>query len=39
MGDDKKAVANLHILLGLPNMMYDDTRIKVNARQLLTEWQ
>jgi tetratricopeptide (TPR) repeat protein len=39
MGDDKKAMANLYILLGLPNLMYDDTRIKIIARQLLTEWQ
>ncbi len=39
LGDDKKAMANLRILLGLPNMMYDDTRVKVIARQLLTEWQ
>ena len=39
MGEDKKAVANLNILLGLPNVMYDDTRVKVIARQLLTEWQ
>ncbi len=38
-GEDKKAIANLHILLGLPNQMYDDTRAKVIARQLLTEWQ
>ena len=39
MGEDKKAIANLHILLGLPNVMYDDTRVKVIARKLLTEWQ
>jgi tetratricopeptide (TPR) repeat protein len=39
MDEDKKAIANLHILLGLPNLMYDDTRAKVIARQLLTEWQ
>jgi hypothetical protein len=39
MDDDKKAIANLHILLGMPNLMYDDTRVKVIARQLLTEWQ
>jgi tetratricopeptide (TPR) repeat protein len=39
MDEDKKAIANLHILLNLPNMIYDDTRIKVIARQLLTEWQ
>ncbi len=39
MGEDKKAVANLRILLGLPNLIYDDTRAKVQARKLLTEWQ
>jgi tetratricopeptide (TPR) repeat protein len=39
MGDDQKAVANLRLLLGLPNLIYDDTRAKVVARKLLTEWQ
>ena len=39
LDDDKKAIANLHILLGMPNVMYDDTRVKVIARQYLTEWQ
>jgi tetratricopeptide (TPR) repeat protein len=39
MDENKKAIANLHILLGLPNMIYDDTRIKAMARQFLTEWQ
>ena len=39
MGEDKKAMANLRILLNLPNLIYDDTRVKVIARQLLTEWQ
>ncbi len=39
MGEDKKAIAYLRILLALPNLMYDDTRAKVIARQLLTEWQ
>lgn len=39
MDDDKKAVANLRIMLALPNMMYDDARVKGIARQLLTEWQ
>jgi tetratricopeptide (TPR) repeat protein len=38
-GEDKKAIANLRILLGLPNLIYDDTRAKSVARQLLTEWQ
>jgi tetratricopeptide (TPR) repeat protein len=37
--EDRKAMANLRILLALPNLMYDDTRAKVIARQLLTEWQ
>jgi tetratricopeptide (TPR) repeat protein len=37
--EDKKALANLHILLGLPNSMYDDSRAKLIARQLLAEWQ
>ncbi len=39
MDEDNKAFANLRILLGMPNTMYDDTRVKVIARQLLTEWQ
>jgi tetratricopeptide (TPR) repeat protein len=39
MGDDRKAVACLRILLGLPNLMYDDNRVKAIARQLLVEWQ
>lgn len=39
MDENKKAIANLHILLGLPNLIYDDTRVKTIARQLLTEWQ
>jgi tetratricopeptide (TPR) repeat protein len=39
MDEDKKAIANLRILLGLPNLMFDDTRVKAIARQLLTEWQ
>ena len=39
MGEDKKAIANLRILLNLPNLIYDDTRVKVIARQLMTEWQ
>jgi tetratricopeptide (TPR) repeat protein len=37
--DNKRAVANLRILLGLPNLIYDDARVKLIARQLLTEWQ
>jgi hypothetical protein len=39
IGEDKKAIANLHILLGLPNLIYDDTHAKLIARQMLTEWQ
>jgi hypothetical protein len=39
MDEDKKAISNLRILLGLPNLIYDDARAKVIARQLLTEWQ
>ena len=37
--DEKKAQANLRIVLGMPNGMYDDARLKVLARQLLSEWQ
>ncbi|HXB30544.1 MAG TPA: hypothetical protein VNW49_12030 [Puia sp.] len=39
MGQDKKAIAYLRVLLGMPDLIYDDIRIKVIARQLLTEWQ
>jgi tetratricopeptide (TPR) repeat protein len=39
IGEDKKAIDNLRFLLGLPNLIYDDTRAKLIARQLLTEWQ
>ena len=39
MGQDKKAIAFLKILLTMPDLIYDDIRIKVIARQLLTEWQ
>jgi hypothetical protein len=39
LDDDKKATNNLRILLGLPNQMYDDARVKVLARQLLADWQ
>jgi hypothetical protein len=39
MDENKKAIANLHTLLGLPNLIYDDTRAKVIARQMLTDWQ
>jgi tetratricopeptide (TPR) repeat protein len=39
MGQDKKATAYLRVLLGMPDLIYDDIRIKVIARQLLTEWQ
>jgi len=37
--DDKKAVENLHIMLSMPNSMYDDARLKVIARKLLADWQ
>src|SRR5450432_356004 len=36
--EDKKAIENLHILLSLPNLIYDDTRAKLQAREMLTEW-
>ena len=39
LDDDRKAIAYLNILLGLPNLIYDDARAKVIARKLLTEWQ
>ncbi len=39
MDENKKAIANLHTLLALPNLIYDDTRAKVIARQMLTDWQ
>jgi tetratricopeptide (TPR) repeat protein len=39
MGEDKKAIAYLRTLLTMQDLMYDDTRVKVIARQLLTEWQ
>jgi hypothetical protein len=39
MNDDKKAIANLRILLSLPNLTYDDSRAKVIARQMLNDWQ
>jgi hypothetical protein len=37
--EDKKAIDNLHIMLGMPNSMNDDARLKVIARKLLVEWQ
>jgi tetratricopeptide (TPR) repeat protein len=39
MGQDKKAVSYLRTLLTMQDVIYDDTRVKVIARQLLTEWQ
>ena len=39
LGQDKKAIAYLRVLLGMPDLIYDDIRVKVIARQLLTEWQ
>ncbi len=37
--ENDKALSLLRNLLTLPNMIYDDTRVKVTARQLLKEWQ
>ncbi|HEY4154410.1 MAG TPA: hypothetical protein VGM24_03265, partial [Puia sp.] len=37
--DNKKAFSLLRNLLVLPNMIYDDTRVKATARELLKEWQ
>ena len=37
--DDKKAIANLHLVLSMPNSMYDDMRAKTIARKLLEEWE
>jgi hypothetical protein len=39
MGQDKKAISYLRTLLTMQDVIYDDTRVKVIARQLLTEWQ
>jgi tetratricopeptide (TPR) repeat protein len=39
MGEDKKAVGYLRTLLTMQDLIYDDTRVKLIARQLLTEWQ
>ena len=39
MGEDKKAVGYLQTLLTMKDVIYDDIRVKVIARQLLTEWQ
>lgn len=35
----EKAVEELHTVLTLPNMIYDDTRVKATARVLLKDWQ
>lgn len=37
--ENDKALNLLRNLLTLPNMIYDDARVKVTARQLLKEWQ
>jgi hypothetical protein len=37
--NDKKAMELLHTLLGLPNMIYDDARVKTTANELIREWQ
>jgi tetratricopeptide (TPR) repeat protein len=39
MGEVKKAIGYLRTLLTMPDLIYDDIRVKVIARQLLTEWQ
>jgi tetratricopeptide (TPR) repeat protein len=39
LDEDQKAIASLHTLLGMPNSIYDDTKVKALARQLLTQWQ
>jgi tetratricopeptide (TPR) repeat protein len=39
MGEDKKAVGYLRTLLTMQDVIFDDTRVKVIARQLLTQWQ
>ena len=36
---ERKAIAYLHVLSGLPNLMYDDAHVKQLARQLLNDWQ
>jgi hypothetical protein len=35
----EKAMQELHTVLTLPNMIYDDTRVKATARDLLKDWQ
>lgn len=37
--NDKKAMELLHTLLALPNMIYDDARVKTTADELIREWQ
>ena len=39
MRQDKKAVNYLRTLLTMQDVIYDDKRVKMIARQLLTEWQ
>ncbi len=38
-GEDAKARAMLNKMLGMPNAIYDDTRIKASARQFLLDWK
>jgi len=37
--DPEKARELLHTLLSLPNMIYDDNRVKTTASELLGKWQ
>ena len=37
--DPEKARELLHMLLSLPNMIYDDNRVKTTASELLGKWQ
>jgi tetratricopeptide (TPR) repeat protein len=37
--DNPKAIEQLQTLLKLPNMIYDDTRVKTTAMDLLKQWQ
>ncbi|MFI5124611.1 MAG: hypothetical protein ACHQDF_04740 [Chitinophagales bacterium] len=37
--EKEKAFELLHTVLALPSMIYDDTRVKATAKELLKEWQ
>jgi hypothetical protein len=37
--NDKKAMELLHTVLALPNMIYDDARVKTTANDLIRQWQ